>query len=96
MGQMIRDAPTPEFMGRAALQLLSGDKSVAQLCHEKQHRTDDCTWKEHFLAADPFAFIAVSGRDLLRESLNQPVCARASVTDLALSRGSSCSASASE
>jgi transposase len=47
---------TPEFKSQVVLQLLSGEKNMAELCHEHQLTTQMIgNWKQQFLAAAPRA-----------------------------------------
>lgn len=48
---------TPEFKSEVVLQLLSGEKSMAELCREHQLTTQMIgNWKQQFLTAAPQAF----------------------------------------
>jgi transposase-like protein len=48
---------TPEFKSEVVLQLLSGEKSMAELCREHQLTSQMIgNWKQQFLAAAPQAF----------------------------------------
>ncbi len=48
---------TPEFKSQIVLQLLSGEKSMAELCREHQLTTQMVgNWKQQFLAAAPQVF----------------------------------------
>jgi transposase-like protein len=48
---------TPEFKSQVVLQLLSGERSMAELCREHQLTSQMIgTWKQQFLAAATQAF----------------------------------------
>lgn len=48
---------SPEFKSQLVLQLLSGEKSMAELCREHQLSSAMISnWKQQFLAAAPRAF----------------------------------------
>lgn len=48
---------TPEFKSQVVLQLLSGEKSMAELCREHQLTSQMVNdWRAQFLAAAPQAF----------------------------------------
>jgi transposase-like protein len=48
---------TPEFKSQVVLQLLSGEKNMAELCREHQLTSQMIgNWKQQFLAAAPQAF----------------------------------------
>lgn len=48
---------TPEFKSQVVLQLLSGEKSMAELCREHQLTSQMIgNWKQQFLAAAPQVF----------------------------------------
>ncbi len=48
---------TPQFKSQVVLQLLSGERSMAELCREQQLTSQMIgTWKQQFLAAAMQAF----------------------------------------
>jgi transposase len=61
---------TPQFKSQVVLQLLSGEKSLAELCREHQLTTQMVgNWREQFLAAASRAFENEAARSVEQERI---------------------------
>ena len=61
---------TPQFKSQVVLQLLSGERSMAELCREHQLTSQMIgTWKQQFLAAATQAFESDAARNAEQERI---------------------------
>ena len=61
---------TPQFKSQVVLQLLSGERSMAEVCREHQLTSQMIgTWKQQFLAAAPQAFESDAMRNVEQERI---------------------------
>lgn len=61
---------SPQFKSQVVLEVLSGEKSMAELCREQQLTSQMVgSWKQQFLAAAPRAFESDTGNSAEQERI---------------------------